>query len=441
MDGKARFFIAVGLLGTLVAFSVLRKSEYSGAKILKRERSFRILLQSAEALQRRYERGDEEGLIQKGLLKCPDIPKSSLIHQENYLKCNPHYLNCFLGSGSKNLQNKFPVHFEGKDYMTRVNPVAQGRPPQKKRYYRVVSRAVFPGQKVPPYAIELSLSIENEKGPALHVLLEDTCGDAYLPKRTYVYREHSFSKSKEHIWDNFNRDIYIDKNLVTFRDIIDWLELRPVKDISIPSNPAHWSLPASGLSPGQMELFCHFRGKQVVDALVYDAGSFFPTDLKKADYIDRQFPPFPWSRRKIGHKLSKIQSGKVPFDKSICSDIWTLECRQKFKTLQGPSFQRSSWMGMKELLGGHPEYLQNSMNPHYNVRPSSFYLRADSPLHRLGKRVHWTKKGFQIKNFTLEDQVIFQEEDVSRESKKESDDENQNIKVGFRCMFERRQKS
>ena len=201
---------------------------------------------------------------------------------------------------------------------------------------------------------------------------------------------------------------------MSFRDIIHWLEVVPGKDISVPTDPALWALPASGLTAQQMELYCDFRGKRVVDTLVYDAASFFPTDMGKPTYIDRQFPPFPWSRRRLGHQLLTAQDDQSSFDKAICSDILTLECSQKMKTLQSSPFQRKSWTGMRELLGGHPEYLQNPVNPRYNLRASSFYLTTASPLHRLGRRAQWNGESFEAANVTFGKKAIFPKNRPSR---------------------------
>ena len=91
----------------------------SARDILQRERYQRILLAAAQQLQDRYETGDREGLIAKNILTCRDVPKSPLVHGE-YLKCNPHYLNCFLAGTWPRVNNRFSVQFAGKKYQVKA---------------------------------------------------------------------------------------------------------------------------------------------------------------------------------------------------------------------------------------------------------------------------------------------------------------------------------
>ena len=429
--GMAALFILVStLVSTVVAIFAYDGSSFGlweiegsqiPAPVLVQERNYRILLKAAKKLQQRYQQGDREDLIAKGILKCRDVPGGPLVHRD-YLKCNPHYLNCFLKSNVPNLQNKFLVKFEGQEYWVQANPLKQ------EKYYRIISRGKFSIKKIPHYSVLLNISLQGKKvnrGLSLDILLEDTCRDVYLPLRIYVYREHSRREGGEHIWNNFNRDIYIDKRQVTFRDIVDWLDSGAEEKISIPLEPAQWALPASNLTTPQMERYCQFLGKQVATALVYDAASFFPINIKQPTYIDRQFPPFPWSKRALGHPLLAVQQGRMPFAPTICSDILAQECvgLKQVETLQNLPGQRTSWVGVKDLLGGHPEYLRNSINPQYNLRVSSFYLKGEDHWHRLGHRGTWSGKGFEVREFTLRDKPLFSQESGT-------------IKVGFRCMLD-----
>lgn len=383
---------------------------------------YRVLLAGAEKLQQRYERGDTEQLIARGLLSCPDIPASPLITGE-YLQCNPHYLNCFLGTRDSKLQNRFAVDLEGQKHWVEARPFGPGQ-----RYYRIVSKGVMPGTRVPHYAVQLELTLSGEKGSgsSLFVLLEDTCRDVYLPQRVYAYREHSQPGAVEVIWNNLNREIYIDKRLVTFRDLVDWLEVEPHVGIQVPEDRAQWALPASGLTVVQMERYCQLLGKQVATTLVYDAASFFPLNRDQPTTIDRQFPPFPWSRRAFGHPLLAMQAGESPFDQSICSDLWVRECEEQGFGVQSFPGKRTSWIGMRDILGGYPEYLRNPISPPYNLKVSSFYLSLrgeQGAWHRLGRRGSWTGRGFTPSAFSFEGAPLFPRRDRA-------------VAVGFRCMLE-----
>ena len=403
----------------------------SARDILQRERYQRILLAAAQQLQDRYETGDREGLIAKNILTCRDVPQSPLVHGE-YLKCNPHYLNCFLAGTWPRVNNRFSVQFAGKKYQVKAKQLSrqaeqsQGQGTIAQKYYRIVSKGQFLGKKIPHYAVQLTLVLVNHSEPSLNIVLQDTCRDVYLPQRTYVYREHGRQQgegAKEYIWHNFNRDIYIDKRLVTFRDIVDWQATGRGREIIVPQDRSQWALPAGNLKIAQMEQYCQFLGKQVTNTLVYDAASFFPIDLKQVNYIDRQFPPLPWSRRKLGPELLALQAKKTASKRNICADIWTQECVSETQLWQSSPRQRTSWVGLRELLGGHPEYLRNPIHPQYNLRVSSFYLKGQSPWHQLGRRGQWTGRGFSPEEFRAQGQKVFFEQQTD-------------IKVGFRCMLD-----
>ena len=153
MENKTRAFLFLGPIFALSVLIFFRGNRNGEMEILEKERHLHILLKGAEQLKRRYEKGDGEALIEKGILRCPNIPKPSLLHRQNDSKCNPHYLNCFLASKKPNLQNQFPVHFEGRDYLIQVNPVDEEKF-SKKRYYRVTSSTNSSGKKIPHYAIQ-----------------------------------------------------------------------------------------------------------------------------------------------------------------------------------------------------------------------------------------------------------------------------------------------
>ena len=374
------------------------------------ERNFRILWEAAKKLKWRYQRGDEEGLIEKGILKCPDLPSSPLLTR-NHLQCNPSYLNCFFSSRLPKLKNHFTVHFEKKQYQVKVKPIDNYN-----HYYRILTRPSSVKKIPPPHSLHINLSLVEHPG-SLSLLLEDTCKTVNLPKRKYVYQEHSGSEKKEHIWDNLNKNISIDKYLVTFRDINEWLQNGGNEKLTLPKDRSLWNIPASSLSIKQMNKYCRFMGKTVASTRVYDAAAFMPIHPEDPLSLDKYFPPYPWSK-----------SATLRKEGDLCSDILSFECSKKMKAIQNSPHQRTSWVGMKDLLGGHPEYLHNPVNPKYNLKVSSFYLKSKSPWHQLGRRASWTGEGFNPKEFHFNEEEIFMH--IAKP-----------IKVGFRCMLEELKKN
>ena len=395
--------VVLGLFGGIYHFFSLKERK---RKILTREKNYQILLKAAEQLQHRYQSGDRENLIGRGILKCQKLPQSKYYHQ-GYSKCNPYYIDCFFNTKLEGLKNKFFVNFEGKDHRVQANPIFGN-----KKYYKIITQALFPLKKVPHYSIQVNLTLASSRDLSIDVLLEDRCHMVYLPRRRYIYREHSDQKSEEHIWDNFDRNIYVDQKLVSYQDIAQWLESGVDEKISIPSDPYQWPLPASNLSIDQMEKYCKFLGKKVIDTLVYDAATFYPLNIKQSNYRDRYFPPYPWSKNKPRGKK-----------KHTCDDILSLECSRKQDTIQNSPHQRTSWMGLKDILGGHPEYIKNTIYPQYNLKTSSFYLSNKSYWHQLGYRSSWSKDSFMSDNFTFKGEQVFK-------------NIHDNIRVGFRCILE-----
>ncbi len=401
-------------LGLLVFFSLAISvgsgvSYYMGFqkpvsdKTIEKARQAQIIHSIIPELKKRYELGDIENLYTKGMLKCSDIPRHNLI-QQDYMECNPHYLNCFFENGGK-----FTTKFQNKTYTVKANKYSNNK------FYEVAPKGG---------ALKLQLSIENnESNFSQKILLLDTCSDVYLPQRVYVYREHAKEESTEYIWNNFDREIYIDKSLVSFRDLIDWVDAGYSEArLEIPKEKYLWATPASNLSVNQMEQYCQFKGKQLVQSHILDAASFYPLEMNDPSFIDKSFPPFPWTKRKFGEELYEIQKGNIEFKLSSCSIYYLRECFVKNRPYKSVNSKNISWTGLRSLIGGVPEYVKNPFNPDYNIRASSMYLDASNQLNRLGMRISWNKESHETNSFSFLGSRIFSGSDL--------------IKVGFRCMQE-----
>ena len=78
----------------------------------------------------------------------------------------------------------------------------------------------------------------------------------------------------------------------------------------------------------------------------------------------------------------------------------------------------SSWIGIFQVMGGFPQYLEPGIYQEENIFLSSKYFDNNSNWHRLGRRSYWSGKGFQDKDF-------------SKDIMPSNIDE---MGVGFRCM-------
>ena len=105
--------------------------------------------------------------------------------------------------------------------------------------------------------------------------------------------------------DNFNQDIFIDKFRVTFRDIVEWkASLRLAYKI-----PDTFSPPDSafGLTLEEMKNYCSFKGKQLLQAHIWDAATYIPQDIsdnrkrilrKRSLSMDKKRISFLWESKK-----------------------------------------------------------------------------------------------------------------------------------------------
>ena len=256
--------------------------------------------------------------------------------------------------------------------------------------------------------------------------MEDSCSDVYLPQKQYKMHISSKNINSELVWDNFGRHIFIDKYMVSVRDIKDWIEYggdefkEIFKEVKIEKSYLP-SFPATNLTLKQMKSYCKFRGKHLLNAHTFDASTFLPS--KNGDNI--VLYPYPWNKRKSKSFLnnSKFDNNFIT-TKKHCNKVYTKECLEllPFKFF---SVRATSWSGIYNPLGGYLEVFRNPYIPTENLKASSFYFNNRSDWHQLGRRAYWDGSGFTINNFLWE----FKAEEFLKPDGKEN-----NFKVGFRCM-------
>lgn len=342
-----------------------------------------------------------------GQFACGELKK--LVDVDlSYFKNNPDYLNCFLSKG------KILVRHRDKEFYVMAKRFPSGR------YYRVVTHENDDRPMIPNYGVEVELMVEGApKGLSLAFILEPQNSEVYLPQRVYGFGP--FVEKGDWRFDTFGRHIFIDKFMVSFRDIAEWVyfakDKNLVSKVKFPTNQTEWVKPASGLTIEQMTSFCAFRGKQLLPAHLYDAATFFPPDQEDLRPAKIVRGPYPWT-----YQRRMIFTNEESFESSWCSKIYSASCigQAGFDFFDTRS---NSWIGLSQVLGGYMEYLPNTIQKGKNIKASSFYFDFRSPWHQLGMRASWDGEAWAYRNFDWSGG----DEPVG---------EYQLYKTGFRCMRE-----
>ncbi|MDC1174094.1 hypothetical protein OAT67_01760 [Bacteriovoracaceae bacterium] len=344
-----------------------------------------------------------DALSAEEIKKCSDNSISKIFYQ-----CNPEFISCVF---EQRKEEGAVVNFQ-----------------KENKKYKIYSKAYEEKGSWPGYSLwgEIILGQESKKNKEKkEFLLTDECRSLYLPQRVYQYGQSTLKN--KWTWDNIDRHIFIDKHVVTNRDINEWIEQTKVNSTEeILFNKESPHLPAEFLKADQMEAFCRYRGKKVLQTQYFDAISYLPFEMDK----DRQAQVFqsivPWSRKeqsifKVWDKLKREISDKSKdFERVACSKTVSNECLLGEK--ENAHFRAPSWSGHFMVMGGYLEYIKNNIHPRRNLKASSQFFKRTSPWFRLGERAYWDGDGFSYRNFN------WKGEDPLREYK--------SFGVTFRCMKE-----
>ncbi len=327
-----------------------------------------------------WERADR--YFPKTGLKCDE----EIIHEKTvgktYYQCNPHFWQCYWQGGTQEYPSIEIDIFGQKFHVTaKANfdplPALSSSP----RYYRLFKRT-SPGINL-TYGYVVELVVNEIPGLSQPLLLTDSCRDTYLPQRIYGYEKIKDKREEGFIWDNFDRHLFLDKFYVSNRQVNEW-RLLIGEDKKIEVDRKKWPMPAL-LDLKEQTAYCHFYGKRVLEAELFDAATMSPTDLKNPtpDRIYR--PQTPWQR-----DLSKTFLGLSRVNPDY--QLTPLDCQ--LAQVQGCvgtfySTDSASWMGLHFALGFYPERLQNFIEPKENLKMSSRFHSPASEWHELGYRSHW----------------------------------------------------
>jgi len=432
--------LGAGLLCAVYLYST--KKKLSDTTLIEIDQ---ILNLAALKVHQIYLKGDNHNLLKNNPKSCLNEIGDMTHTHPFYTKCNPGYLNCFFsGKLNKNDENNeidFSVRFKNINYQFFV------KKNQQNKYYNIHSKFLDADEYGPTSSIELVLYLKKWPEVSKTILLENACSNVYLPWGRYIYGPISVPgldknirkkiRQKEIEWDNYGRNIYIDKYLVTNRDVVEWKEKIQKKLSESEKRKELLSSPSIDLSKSEREEYCFFRGGQVMQAEIFDAATFLPLDERKKVAGPWRYP-YPWGNYRQDNLFNHVsdESTGPQINKDTCSIIYSHECLNKFPFTNFGN-NSTSWVEINQIMGGPLESMRNPIDPYLNLKTSSFYFNQNSSRQQLGSRVHWEGDSTDASQFIWVDYL--NEENGVFPS--ESDEDNKDylsiekFEVGFRCYY------
>lgn len=379
------------VFGVIVAF--LRWNNVQSFKKLEREvQVMDQVIKVSKVISKKWKEGASTKEWSDIENFCPDLNLQDKV-DISYSQCNSDFLNCFLRA-NKNLKAK---------------KLSSGK------YYSLVSRQNSLEEGIAVFATRVTLTGDEKE---YNVDLEDVCRDTYLPQKSYGYKTTKSPKRKfSWTWDNYNRHIFVDKFLITNREVNEWIDTMGLSiEKKLPPER-----PSAFLSLEEMENFCAFKGKRLASAQVVEAASFYPSG--SSDRAGRTLIryDYPWTRRNSDTFLYKLKKdSELLLTKFDCEKAYVRNCFEitPFITHMTKS---SSWSGIFQIMGGPFEAYSNRLESKRNLRASSFYFPVESDVHVLGEKLFWDGLAHLDKNIDwLKDKPVGVD--------------GRSLEIGFRCM-------
>lgn len=408
---KIRFLFITMLIMLLVGAGAVYRLILGPLKlsdnIIQEGKYTEALVASALDLHLVWRFAEVNELEKEKISECMGITALELKNiDRTYFQCNPDFFRCFV----KVSKNQFTVPQFEKIKLKII--------PGDESEFVQISSPLVDGY---PYGIKFTLSNKSKKYQSTFQF-EDTCSDIYLPERIYAEGPVEKAGTKDDFrFDNFNQAIYVDKFLVTFRDIKEWIENDPIASEGV-ARPVQssWPYPAHHLTEKQMRNYCAFRGKQLMEAHIYDALSFYPPSLEDPYPVFNSRGPYPWTKKfKDSFLFMAMHDPKFDFQADFCKQVFVKECRVLSK-YKAHDRGHVTWNGAFQVMGGVLEAMRNSRAPKENLRASSYYFPAKSPWHQLGRRASWDGLGFTNEN-------------IDWGNKFKTQIEESDLKISFRC--------
>lgn len=327
-----------------------------------------------------WEEGDT--LISKEGVNCPDEIANRSEVGKSYYQCQPHLWQCYWQGGVKPTP-EIPIKLFGKTYHIHAHAAFDPIPEisSLRRFYQSIKRSPVGINLRHGYVMELKVKELPEFSQ--RIVLADTCRDAYLPQRIYGYGQVKDRREEGFIWDNFGRNLFIDKFYVSNQKANEWFSMSG-QNSRIIKDPVKWPYPAL-LSFEDQQKYCGFFGKRVLEAKLFDAATMSPADISNGlpDRVMR--PQTPWQRDLRLSFLGMAQTNPE-------YQLTPLDCQ--LAQVEGCPFtiyetDSATWMGIYYALGFFPESLKNNIEPEKNLKLSSRFIPVASRWHELGVRGTW----------------------------------------------------
>lgn len=428
VEQKTQRLIAVALIimGLLLGLAAVVYRLQSSHELSFKEQLLldQALNEVALQIQKRYEQGDSEGYLQKNPQACAENLGSLANVHPFFLRCNADYLQCYFSGQAGTKPPEYFVHLGKEKERVRIRK-SEGR------FVKVLSRSLQRLKHLPDYALEMNLSVDKFPHLEKTILLENTCQDTYLPRRAYTYgplkqpgmqkKARELAQGREVRWDNFGSDIFINKYLVTGRDVLEWKKLTGQKINKDESEGVGRAKPSTDLTLSERQAFCAFRGEHLLEAQLFDAATFMPDDKSKDPRTFWRYP-YPWGSQREDQFFVKGRSTEV--DQDSCQLIYSQSCSTF--PVQDYDNASTSWIEFNQILGGVLESLRNPIDPPLNVKASSFYFLQGSSWHQLGRRAQWQDGRFEWKDL-LHQGILPQVDEAPLGVS------DKNLLMGFRC--------
>lgn len=327
-----------------------------------------------------WEEGDKY-ITKKGLNCTKEIEFDKSVGR-SYYQCNPHFWQCFWSGGV--IDNpSLEIDLFGQTFHVKARPAFSAIPSYSNdsRYIEFV-KPQEPGLHI-SYGHQVELEVAGIAGKKQTLILNDTCRDTYLPQRIYGHGKGQGIRDLEFVWDNFDRNIFIDKFYVTNRQVNEW-RIFQGNENKIVKDPKNWPKPAILRRQEQVE-YCRFVGKRLLEAKLFDAASMPPSDFKNPQTTSIYRPATPWmrdlSKSFLGVARINPDYQLTPLD---CQLAQVQGCPEKYFTTDS-----ASWNGVHYLLGFYPESMNNFYDPPKNIKMSSRFQSPASHWHELGLYSEW----------------------------------------------------
>lgn len=366
------FLFLAGTLGGLACFyyHAQRKSSEKKPVVLDPKNITDGLISVATEIQKRFEAGDTAGeLVLNGQACLEELGDTKGI-DSLYTRCNPDYLQCYFAGKLGDTKQELTFKFNGLHYETEFLPYSN------KKIYKVLSRTYSGGTFLPAFGYEMRIRFKNIPDSVMTFSLEDSCRDTFLPRRKYAYGEENKTEALE--WDNFDANIFVDKFLVSNRDIREWNE---ATGLEVAYDSESLAKPALRLTLFEMKNYCSFRGKRLLEAHIFDAARFLPTDMSDNEPIKVKRGPYYWTKDFKQTFLYKKDKKLINLEN--CHYAYVAECEKSFS--YDPYYPSPTWMGINQALGGMMEIYRNPLFPEKDLKLSSSHFSQNSKVHVVGK--------------------------------------------------------